>query len=59
MSNNINIIRTRDIKALNQKSFEDIFLENPTFGIKLFKFLELYSGSDDIIKKEPLFEFCK
>ncbi|CAD8058617.1 unnamed protein product [Paramecium sonneborni] len=50
---------TRDIKALNQRSFEDIFLENPTFGIKLFKFLELYSGSDGIIKKEPLFEFLE
>ncbi|CAK82191.1 unnamed protein product (macronuclear) [Paramecium tetraurelia] len=49
---------TRDIKQLNQRSFEDIFSENSAFGIKLFKFLELYSGSDGFVKKEPLFEFC-
>ncbi|CAD8142784.1 unnamed protein product [Paramecium pentaurelia] len=51
--------QTRDAKGLNQKSFEDIFCENQSFGIKLFKFLEAYSGSQGLIKKEPLFEFLE
>jgi hypothetical protein len=49
--------RSRRHGAFSVRNFEEIFSENPTFGRKLFNFLEQYQEEEKYIRKEILFEF--
>ncbi|CAD8153756.1 unnamed protein product [Paramecium pentaurelia] len=46
---------TRKNRHLSQQNFEEIFIENPDFGRRFFRFLEVYGQKEKYIHRDVLF----